>query len=316
MGVVMKHKISILLMTAFLVGCANPNKAQKLDTKLDQSEVVTGSQRVGLKDGEMITLSKEQMAEKLRDLQNSVYSLEDKVYGTRKLGTLGLYGDYKSCRRKLASKQYGGNGDLAWAEPLDRVTDKEEQLKLGLDENKALVAVSQEYLRDRIQRFQGYRTILQKRSDEFEDKIQACKAELADKSLNTAESSKVLVREVPKGSMDKTAINKFMCEFVRTGAGLQSFMINAFARGWLSLSDFEMSQNLLSASLKDAKGDERANSFLFNGWKLAFDSGPATVGEVLAQSKDPKLAAWVFDHKADVPGAENCLRASDGVWNK
>src|SRR6185312_7894072 len=125
----------------------------------------------------------EQMAEKLRDLQNTVYSLEDQVYGTRKLGSLGQYGELKSCERKLASKQYGGTGNLVWTEPLDRVTDKEEDFKIGLDEKKDLVAVSQEYLRDRLQRFQGYRTILQKRADEFGEKIEACSAQLATKTM-------------------------------------------------------------------------------------------------------------------------------------
>src|SRR5690606_24805551 len=108
-----------------------------------------------------------QISEKLRDLQNAVYSLEDKVYGTRKLGSMGLYGELKACKRKLASRQFGGSGNMMWSEPLDRVTDKEDELKVGVDEKKQLVGLSEEFLKDRLQRFQGYKTILQKRSDEF-----------------------------------------------------------------------------------------------------------------------------------------------------
>src|SRR5688572_7418821 len=62
------------------------------------------------------------LKEKLQTMQNTVYALEDKIYGVKKLGTLGLYGELKNCRRKLASRQYGGTGDLLWTEPMDRVT--------------------------------------------------------------------------------------------------------------------------------------------------------------------------------------------------
>src|SRR5665213_3034578 len=107
----MKHKIWWCSALVFFAGCAsNPNKAEKLSTKFDNSQPVTGTQNVGLRNGEMMVLDKTQLSEKLRDLQNSVYSLEDQVYGTRKLGSLGLYGDLKSCSRKLASRQYGGDG--------------------------------------------------------------------------------------------------------------------------------------------------------------------------------------------------------------
>jgi len=311
----MKHKILWLAALA-LAGCSsNPNKAEKIETQLDKPSTITGTQKVGLKNGEMVVLDKAEIAEKLRDLQNQVYSLEDKVYGTRKLGSLGLYGELKSCMRKLASKQYGGSGTLTWTEPLDRVTDKEEDLKIGLDENKDLVGVSQEYLRDRLQRFQGYKIILQKRSDEFEEKIEACNSTAMTKQVDTSQSSKVLVNEAPKATVDSGAINEFMCGFVRPGASLENFMINAFAHGWLSLSDFNLTQPLLSAPVKDSKAESRDHAFLFHGWKMAFDQGPVTVGDVLNQGKDAKMVAWAYDKKTDVTSAAACLPASEGAWN-
>jgi len=309
-------KICFVLALLALAGCrSNPNKAEPIQTHLDQSEKVTGGEKVGLKDGEMVVLDKVQMSEKLRDLQNQVYSLEDKVYGTRKLGSLGLYGDLKSCKRKLASKQYGGTGSMIWTEPLDRVTDKEEDLKIGLDEKKDLVGVSQEYLRDRIQRFQGYKTILQKRSDEFDGKIEDCNTELAQHKLDATQSSKVLVTEAPKASNDRASVNDFMCGYVRTGASLENFMINAFAHGWLSLSDFQLEQNLLAGPVKDTKGEPRDNAFLFNGWKMAFDHAPVTVGELLNEGRDAKLTAWAYDKKGDISNNAKCLSAGDGSWN-
>lgn len=311
----MKHNLCLVVMAAaFFAGCkSNPHKAEKIETKLEAGEVVSGNSKVGLKNGEMVVLDKVQMSEKLRDLQNGVYSLEDKVYGTRKLGSLGMYGELKACRRKLASRQYGGSGSMMWTEPLDRVTDKEDELKVGIDEKKELVGVSEEYLKDRIQRFQTYKMILQKRSDEFQEKIDQCNQDVTTKELDTNQPSKVMVTDVPKGSVEKPEVNKFMCGYVREGASLQSFMMNAFAKGWLALSDFRSDQNIIPASLKDTKGENRDNVMLFNGWKLAFDKGPVTVGELLNDGKDAQLQSWAFDKKGDA--SVDCLKKSAGEWN-
>jgi hypothetical protein len=311
----MKHNLCLLALGLLVfAGCrSNPHKAEKIETKLEGAEAVSGTEKVGLKNGEMVVLDKVQMSEKLRDLQNGVYGLEDKVYGTRKLGSLGQYGELKACRRKLASRQYGGSGSMVWTEPLDRVTDKEDELKVGLDEKKELVGVSEEYLKDRIQRFQTYKMILQKRSDEFQEKIDQCNQDVAAKELDANQSSKVMVTDVPKGSIEKPEVNKFMCGFVRENASLESFMMNAFAKGWLALADFHTDQNIIAASLKDTKGESKDNVMLFNGWKLSFDKGPITVGELLKDGKDAHLQAWAFDKKND-PSVD-CLKKSGGEWN-
>jgi len=312
----MKHKISLTLISLTLVCCSsNPNKPQDVQTQLEKPTNVSATQQVGLKNGEMVVQTKAQIAEKLRDLQNQVYSLEDKVYGTRKLGSLGLYGELKSCKRKLASKQYGGPGTMTWTEPLDRVTDKEEQLKVGQDESKDLVGVNEEYLKDRLKRFEEYKLILQKRSDDFEDKIESCNTEAMSKKIDASQSSKVMVTEAPKAMSEKSGINDFMCGYVRPGASLENFMINAFAHGWLSLSDFQMTQTLLSNPLKDGKGNAMDHAFLFQGWKLAFDNGPIAMGDLLRAGSDAKLVAWAYDHKGDVTSGAACLTAADGVWN-
>ncbi len=312
----MTQVFAALVAILFLAGCkSNPHKAEKVVTQLDSAQAVSGSQIVGLKKGEMMVMDKAAMSEKLRDLQNTVYSLEDKVYGTRKLNTLGLYGDLKACRRKLNSRQYGGSGSMVWTEPMDRVTDKEEELKIGLSEKNELVGVSEEYLRDRLMRFQGYKTILQKRSDEFESQIGECNTQLASKEIDGSQPSKVMVQEVPKSNYDKVAINQFMCSYVKSGASLQSFMINAFAKGWLTLNDYRMEQNLVFASLKDNKGNSKDNALMFGGWKMSFDRGPVTVGELLNTGKDAQLVAWTYDKKDDVSGSGTCLARSEGVWN-
>jgi len=124
------------------------------------------------------------MNEELRKIQYEVYELEDRVYGNRKYGSLGLYGVLRDCKLQLSDTNNGGDGKLKWTEPIDRVTDKEEDFKIGLDEEKKLVGVSEEFLADRIKRFKGYQNLLNKRQDEYEEKVSICKAELKANKAN------------------------------------------------------------------------------------------------------------------------------------
>lgn len=168
-----------VLASLVAVGCSsNPHKAEKLDTKIDNSGEVTGDTKVGVKDGNMIVQTKVDMADELRRTQNDVYGLEDRVYGNRKFGSLGLYGVLKSCKLQISDPKNGGDGKIIWTEPLDRVTDKEDEFKIGLDEKKKLTGVSEEFLKDRLERFKEYKRTLNKRQDEYEEKVDICKAEL------------------------------------------------------------------------------------------------------------------------------------------
>jgi hypothetical protein len=162
-----------------VTACAsNPNKAEKIETKIEKSANVSGDTAVGVKDGNMVVQRKVNMAEELRRIQYEVYELEDNVYGNRKFGSLGLYGVLRDCRAKLSDKKNGGDGKMKWTEPMDRVTDKEDEFKIGVDEKEQLVGVSEEFLKDRIERFRGYKVILQKRQDEYDEKVAICKTEL------------------------------------------------------------------------------------------------------------------------------------------
>ena len=200
------------------------------------------------------------------------------------------------------------------------MTDKEEATKLGLDEKKELVGVTQEYLRDRLTRFLGYKLILQKRADEYALKIETCEADLRAKKVDAAQSERVIEKDQPDVAGDLTSINTYMCGYVRAGASLKDLMLTAFARGWLSLSDFRADQNLIAAELRDAKLAVRPNALLFNGWKLSFDVPGVTLGELLAPSKDAKLKAWTTaklrSGKGGGPDAKTCLPGGEGVWNE
>ncbi|CAN5617576.1 hypothetical protein BH10BDE1_BH10BDE1_08930 [soil metagenome] len=175
------------VLTGALTGCAhNANKAEVIDTKIDNKGQVTGDTSVGVKEGNMVVQKKVMMNEELRRIQNEVYELEDRVYGNRKYGSLGLYGVLKTCRGDLAAKTMGGNGKLQFTEPIDRVTDKEDEYKVGLDDKKQLVGVSEEFLKDRIERFKQYKMVLQKRQDEYEDKVEICKNEVKSRQGDQA----------------------------------------------------------------------------------------------------------------------------------
>ena len=298
----------VVMSLIVLASCShNPNKAEKIETNLDHREKVSGSQSLGLKSGEMVVQEKIEVTERLRDLQNQVQGLEDKVYGSRKFESKGLHGDLRSCRSKLSSRQYGGSGTLVWAEPLDRVTDKEEELSLGLDESNQLVGVREEFLRDRLNRYLGYKKILQKREDEFTEGLEECKAQLKDKEVDPSQNRRVAITEASKLALDRESVNAFMCQYARKGASLQNLLMNAFGKSWVSVSDFAPDGKILQNVIRDELGAEKPNGLLFGRWKLAFNEGSVTMTDILSGEKDARLEAW--------SSANKCLAKADGRWN-
>ncbi len=180
----MKVQIILISFLASLVlsSCAtNKNKAEKIDTKVDNSTVLNGETKLGIKNGNMVVQRKVEMNEELRKIQYEVYELEDRVYGNRKYGSLGLYGVLRECKMQLSDPRNGGDGKMIWTEPLERITDKEDDMTIGLDEEKKLVGISEEFLHDRIVRFKGYKNLLNKRQDEYEEKAAICNTDLTSK---------------------------------------------------------------------------------------------------------------------------------------
>lgn len=181
------------LVLSFLIlgtACAtNKNKAEKIDTKMEKNEAVSGDTAVGIRDGNMVVQKKVMMNEEVRRIQSEVYDLEDRVYGNRNYGSLGLYGVLKNCKMELSDRKNGGEGKLIWTEKMDRITDKEDEFKIGLDEKDKLVGISEEFLQDRIFRFRGYRGVLEKRQDEYEEKLAICQTELKSRHYDKVPGS-------------------------------------------------------------------------------------------------------------------------------
>ncbi len=183
-------KLLVMIMMLSLVACkSNPHKAERIDTELKKEQQLAADEKIGVKDGNMVVQRKVEMNEELRRLQYEVFELEDRVFGNRKYGSKGLYGALKGCREELVSKKLGGTGKLMWTEPMDRVTDKEQEFNIGVDEKDKIVAVTEEFLKDRIQRFQKYKQTLTKRQDEYEEKLEICDADLKAKKESKASAT-------------------------------------------------------------------------------------------------------------------------------
>lgn len=180
-GLVAFSLLSLLILNP---GCkSNPHKAEVLDTKTEKESVVAGGEKVGVDaNGDMIYQKKVMLAEEVRKLHNDVNEMEDKVYGTRKYGTKGLYGKYSDCLRKLKPDQ---KSDMPKLDKLDRWADKDEDTKLGIDkDDQKLASVTEEKLKDRIAKFQEYRRILQEREDEYSENIKTCEERRAPSTTN------------------------------------------------------------------------------------------------------------------------------------
>jgi predicted component of type VI protein secretion system len=184
--------ITLLALTGlFVAACSsNQHKAEKIETAIEKREEITGDTALGVKEGNMVVQKKVRMNEELRSLQNEVYSLEDRVYGNRQYGSLGLYGVLRQCKADFSDRKNGGDGKLMWTEPVDRVTDKEDEFNIGVDEKDKIVGVKEEFLKDRIARFKNYRNVLEKRQDEYETKLAVCQADLKSRKFDAASAAK------------------------------------------------------------------------------------------------------------------------------
>lgn len=171
------------IFTLFLILSActsNPHKAEKIDTKVELEAPVSTNQVIGVKDGNMVVQKRVLMSEELRRLQNEAHELEAKVYGgPRYFDNNGLWGALRECQIKAAELQSGGDGKLKpMPETREYVIPEDDQTKVGLSETNKIIGVSEEFLKDRIERFQGYRSILRQRQDEYVDRLQSCQLRL------------------------------------------------------------------------------------------------------------------------------------------
>jgi hypothetical protein len=180
-------KFTLIFVGLILAACASKHKATEIDTKVEDTSPVSPDGVIGVKDGNMVYQKKVMMNEQLRTLELDVYNLEAKVYGgPRYLDNRGLYGVLRDCRVELSEPKNGGDGKLLWTEKREYVTQENDFTSMGLDKKK-IVGVSEEYLKDRLERFGGYRKVLQDRQEEYETKVKVCELELKRHKKNDNE---------------------------------------------------------------------------------------------------------------------------------
>jgi hypothetical protein len=187
--------LSLALLNFGLMACSSANKAKDIDTKVDMTADVNNGAVIGVKDGDMVYQRKVMMNEQLRSLELEVYNLEAKVYGgPRYLDNRGLYGVLRDCRAEASEIKNGGDGKLLWTEKREYLTPEDEYSKIGVEDKKKIVGVSEEFLRDRLERFQGYKKVLYNRQEEYETKIKVCELEL-QKQARSGKAAKSVSQE-------------------------------------------------------------------------------------------------------------------------
>lgn len=174
------QRLLLVLVLGFAVSCSSTHKAKDIDTSVEMAAPVRGDSVVGVKDGDMVYQRKVSMSEELRKVELDVYDLEAKVYGgPRYLDNRGLYGVLKDCRTQLGEAGNGGDGKVRWTESREYVTPEDDFSAIGVEDKKIIVGLSEEFLKDRLSRFRGYKKTLEKRQDEYETKVKVCQMELA-----------------------------------------------------------------------------------------------------------------------------------------
>lgn len=166
-------RLGFCFFAAMTMASCKSNKAKIVETEITQGTAVGGDTQVGVDDSDTMILQKKiNLAEEIRRTRENTFDLEDRVYGNRKYGSLGLYGRYKLCFDK---KSEDSRKNLPKPGKLDRWTDQNENLKIGYNQNKdALIALKEEKLRDYLDQLNERSQQLQKREDELNESIAQC----------------------------------------------------------------------------------------------------------------------------------------------
>jgi hypothetical protein len=173
--------ISLYLALA-LTGCSSsPHRAESLDLDLKNAEKVSTDTELGVKQGLTVVQRKTSMAEELRRVKIQAHDLEASVYGgPRYFGNRGLYGVLKECLMERARPENGGEGKLQpMPEERNYVISDEQESKIGLDDKGRVVGLSDEYLKDALDRYRDAIRILTTRESDYTDRISMCKLGLS-----------------------------------------------------------------------------------------------------------------------------------------
>lgn len=156
----MIQKLSVLSLVIFLAACSsNPHKISKVEESLENEKKI-GDQGyvVGKNDqSEFVVQKKVQIADYLKNLEKDVYALEHEIYGSRD-GNKGQRGVLEDCLVKANSLKLGGDGGYVQPPEKAILTESEGTLsRISLDDKEQVIGVSEEYLLDRVKKFEAYK---------------------------------------------------------------------------------------------------------------------------------------------------------------
>ena len=171
--------ISILGGALVLSGCGSKEKKVTLDEpeKLDRAYVNKTGERnetIGEKNGGIVIQKKMSLEEDMTRVRDQINDAENSIYGSSRQDPGGMWLKLKECRKKIADARLGGNGVPDAMEKWEKISTTDPDLKYRVEDKKKVVAVSEEQLEDRLSHMKNVKNILDRRYEEYKDKLDAC----------------------------------------------------------------------------------------------------------------------------------------------
>jgi len=168
-----------VLVALALTGCGSKEKKVSMDEpeKLDREYVnKTGerSESVGEKGGNIVIQKKVALEEDMTRTKDAIADAENSIYGSSRQDPGGMWLKLKECRRKTADPRLGGNGVPEAMEKWEKPSATDPDVKYRVEDKKKIVAVSEEQLEDRLGRLRNVKNILDRRYEEYRDKLDSC----------------------------------------------------------------------------------------------------------------------------------------------
>ena len=160
------------LIMSLLMACSSPEKKiETVDTKLSDSQVVSERENVGFRGEDQVVYQKKyDLVNELVKLQDEVWDLQDRVYGSPDYDSKGLYGKALECRKMKAKK----TGELTFIPDKTPVVEEDQVRVIRDAQTKKLMGYQEEDLQQRLLRFKEYKKTLFGRREQLEQYIEKC----------------------------------------------------------------------------------------------------------------------------------------------
>lgn len=128
--------------------------------------------------GDTVIQEKMKLVDYLIELEREVYTAEESIYGNKSYGNIGKYGTLENCLTELQKRTTGKWGMVELPEKILLTRLGGPTKKVGIDEKKQLVVLSQEEITDRIKRFEKYKQTYENQDEWFDVEVKNCTLKL------------------------------------------------------------------------------------------------------------------------------------------